>query len=358
MQRLVQNRLVKSKSLLLPAAIIVALVTLVVALTIGRYALSFTAIARILWAAMSGQPQPDITAATVLFELRAPRVFAAFIVGAALAAAGAAYQNLFRNPLVSPDILGVSAGASLGAVLAILLAWPLAALQGAAFVGGLAAVVAIVAVGRLVDQRNTMSLAYDRTLTLVLAGVVLGALFSAGVTLIKSMADPDNKLPAITYWLLGSFSAVGVGELKFALVPMLGGLATLWLLRWRINLLSLTDDDAKALGANLGMLRLWVIAAATLLTAAAVAISGAIGWIGLVVPHAVRLMVGAEFSRLLPLAMLIGGTFMVAMDTIARSIAATEIAPGILTALIGAPMFIYLLARGHQSSNQPQRGQP
>jgi iron complex transport system permease protein len=347
---LVNNRLIKPTALPLLVAIIVAVATIAVALTIGRYALSFTAISQVLWAAISGQAPPDITAATVLFELRAPRVFAAFIVGAALAAAGAAYQNLFRNPLVSPDILGVSAGASLGAVLAILLAWPLAALQGAAFVGGVAAVVVIVGVGYLLDQRNTMRLAYDRTLTLVLAGVVLGALFSAGVTLIKSMADPDNKLPAITYWLMGSFSAVGVMELKFALPPMVAGLTTLWLLRWRINLLSLTDDDAKALSANLSALRLWVIAAATLLTAASVAISGAIGWIGLVVPHAVRLLVGAEFSRLLPLAMLLGGAFMVAMDTIARSIAATEIAPGIFTALIGAPMFIYLLASNHQSA--------
>ena len=327
-------------------AIIIAIVAVAAALTVGRYPLSLSSIGVAIWAGLFNQPQPDAMAATVLFDLRAPRVAAAFMVGAALAAAGAAYQNLFRNPLVSPDILGVSAGASLGAVLAILLAWPLAAVQGAAFTGGLAAVAVIVAVGRLIDQRQRASLGYDRTLTLVLAGVVLGALFGAGVTLLKSLADPDNKLPAITYWLLGSFTAVGVAELKFALPPLVAGLGTLWLLRWRINLLTLSDDDAKALGVNLPALRLWVIAAATLLTAAAVAISGAIGWIGLVVPHAVRLLVGAEFSRLLPLVMFAGGTFMVAMDTIARSAAATEIAPGILTALIGAPVFIWLLAGG------------
>ncbi len=336
------------KPALLLIACIVALFTVAIALTVGRYPLSLGAIGQALWSAVSGQLQPDLTTATVLFELRAPRVVAAFTVGAALAAAGAAYQNLFRNPLVSPDILGVSAGASLGAVLAILLGWPLAALQGAAFVGGLAAVAAIVGVGQLVNKRKALGLAYDHTLALVLAGVVLGALFSAGVTLVKSLADPDNKLPAITYWLLGSFSAVGITEIKFALLPVAAGIATLWLLRWRINLLSLYDDDAKALGVNIGALRLWVIAAATLLTAASVAISGAIGWIGLVVPHAVRLLVGSEFSRLLPLAMLLGGTFMVAMDTIARSVAANEIAPGILTALIGAPVFIWLLASSNQ----------
>jgi iron complex transport system permease protein len=320
------------------------LYTVAIALTFGRYPLNLATIAQVMLSALSGQPQSDITAATVLFDLRAPRVFAAFAVGAALAAAGAAYQNLFRNPLVSPDILGVSAGASLGAVLAILLAWPLVALQGAAFAGGLLAVATIVGIGWLVDQLKVSNSGYDRTLTLVLAGVVLGALFSAGVSLVKSLADPDNKLPAITYWLLGSFSAVGITELKFGALPLLAGFLTLWLLRWRINLLSLADDDARALGVNLTALRLWVIAAATLLTAASVAVSGAIGWIGLVVPHAVRLTVGAEFSRLLPLAMLLGGSFMVAMDTLARSIAVNEIAPGILTALIGAPVFIVLLA--------------
>ena len=333
-----------AKTTAVMVAIIVAICTVALALTLGRFPLSLSTIAQALWCGISGQPQPDITAATVLFELRAPRVLAAFAVGAALAAAGAAYQNLFRNPLVSPDILGVSAGASLGAVLAILLSWPLVALQGAAFAGGLVAVAIIVGIGWLVNQHKTANFTYDRTLTLVLAGVVLGALFSAGVSLIKTLADPDKKLPAITYWLLGSFSAIGVAELKFSVLPMAAGLLTLWLLRWRINLLSLADDDAKAMGVNLTALRLWVIAAATLLTAASVAISGAIGWIGLVAPHAVRLMVGAEFSRLLPLAMLAGGTFMVVTDTIARSVSANEIAPGILTALIGAPVFILLLA--------------
>ena len=242
----------KSNLFVLSAALVAAVAAVVLALSLGRYSLSLAALAELVWCGITMQAQPDATAAAVFFELRGPRVLAAFLVGAALAAAGAAYQNLFRNPLVSPDILGVSSGASLGAVVAILLSWPLAALQFAAFVGGLIAVAIIVGTGWLVDRRRAKNgnrtLAngsiYDRTLTLVLAGVVLGALFGASVSLVKSLADPDNKLPAITYWLMGSFSGVGIAEIKFGILPITVGLVALWLLRWRINLLNLGDDDA------------------------------------------------------------------------------------------------------------------
>jgi iron complex transport system permease protein len=272
----------------------------------------------------------------IIFDLRLPRIIAAFCVGATLAAAGAAYQNLFRNPLVSPDILGVSSGAALGAVVGIFLALPLLLIQLSAFAGGLAAVAFIYMISRAIDANNNV-------LTLVLIGVVVASLLGAGVSLIKYLADPYQQLPAITYWLMGSFAGVSRNELAVALPLMMIGLLPLFLLRWRINILSLADDEARALGLNLAATRLIVILAATLITASAVAICGVIGWVGLIIPHAVRLLVGAEFSRLLPLCLIIGGTFMLLVDTLCRSLGTIEIPPGVITAVIGAPIFIGIM---------------
>ena len=278
---------------------------------------------------------------SIVADIRAPRIIAAFTVGAALAAAGAAYQNLFRNPLVSPDILGVSSGAALGAVLAIFLAVPVQAVAGFAFAGGLAAVAAIYFIGNRLASKPG---AHDPVLTLVLAGVVIGSLLGSGIALTKYLADPYNQLPAITYWLLGSFAGVTRNDLSVALPVILLATLPLIALRWRINLLALPDDEARALGQDTGRLRLVVIVCATLMTAASVAICGIVGWVGLVVPHAVRLLVGAEFSRLLPVSMLLGGTFMLVVDTIGRSVAQIEIPPGVLTAAIGTPVFLWLMA--------------
>jgi len=278
---------------------------------------------------------------SIVADIRAPRIIAAFTVGAALAAAGAAYQNLFRNPLVSPDILGVSSGAALGAVLGIFLAVPVKAVAGFAFAGGLVAVAAIYFIGNRLAAKPG---AHDPVLTLVLAGVVIGSLLGSGIALTKYLADPYNQLPAITYWLLGSFAGVTRNELSVALPVILLASLPLIALRWRINLLALPDDEARALGQDTGRLRLIVIVCATLMTAASVAICGIVGWVGLVVPHAVRLLVGAEFSRLLPVSMLLGGTFMLLVDTIGRSVAQIEIPPGVLTAAIGTPVFLWLMA--------------
>jgi iron complex transport system permease protein len=275
----------------------------------------------------------------ILFSIRGPRIVAAFAVGAALAAAGAAYQNLFRNPLVSPDILGVSSGAALGAVLGIFMALPLIAIQGLAFIGGLSAVAAIYLIGSSLARTH----GHDAMLTLVLSGVVIGSLLGSGIALTKYLADPYNQLPAMTYWLLGSFASVTKKDLVVALPVIVLAMLPLLALRWRINLLALPDDEARALGQDVRRLRLIVIVAATLMTAASVAICGIIGWVGLVVPHAVRLLIGAEFSRLLPLTMLIGGTFMLLIDTIGRTVAQIEIPPGVLTAALGTPVFIWLM---------------
>ncbi|NJD87571.1 MAG: iron ABC transporter permease, partial [Betaproteobacteria bacterium] len=295
-------------------------------------------VASALWAALTGgESGLAKNVEAVILQVRAPRVLAALAVGAALAAAGAAYQNLFKNPLVSPDILGVSAGCALGAGLAILFSLPVIAIQGFAFAGGIGAVALVVAVGNWVGRR-------DPILTLILTGVVVGSLFGAGIALVKYVADPYNQLPAITFWLLGSFGGALPGDLAVALPLIAIGLVPLVLLRWRIDLLALSEDEARSLGLDVAKLRLAVIVCATLVTASAVALAGVIGWVGLVIPHAARLLVGASFARVLPLSLVLGAAFMLAVDTLCRTLAATEIPPGVATAFVGTPVFIALLA--------------
>ena len=308
------------------------------AVSVGSFPVPVAKVVAVLWAALAGGDAgvADNVRAVVL-QVRAPRVVGALAVGAALAAAGAAYQNLFRNPLVSPDILGVSAGCALGAVTGILFSLPYLLIQALAFGGGIAAVGLVLLVGSWIRGG-------DRVLTLVLTGVVVGSLFGAGVAFVKVLADPYNQLPAIVFWLLGSFSGVLPKDLAVALPLVALGLVPLALLRWRVNLLALPDDEARALGVNVGTLRIAVIAAATLMTSAAVAIAGVIGWVGLVIPHAARLLVGAEFARVLPVSALLGAGFMLLVDTACRSVGRTELPPGVLTALIGTPVFIWLLA--------------
>lgn len=316
-----------------------ALATMMLAsLAIGSFPLSAADVARILWGALSGAPA-DVAAnaRAVVLEVRGPRIVAAIAVGAALGAAGAAYQGVFRNPLVSPDILGVSSGCALGAVIGIVLQAPTAGIQLMAFLGGLGAAALVLFIGARVRGS-------DPTLAFVLTGVVVGALLSAGVAFVKTVADPYNQLPAITFWLLGSFSGTQGTDLALALPLMVLAGAPLALLRWRIDALALTDDEARALGIDADRLRLVVIAAATLATSAAVAIAGIIGWVGLIVPHAARLLVGAGFARVLPLAAIIGAIFMLVVDTVCRMAARTEVPPGVVTALVGTPAFILLLA--------------
>lgn len=315
------------------------LVVLAWAFSAGKYPVAPGELLRVLGAHLSGEESglPEAVE-TVLWNIRLPRIAAGVLVGAVLAAAGAAYQSMFRNPLVSPDILGVSAGAGLGAAAAIFFGLPLVLVQGLAFVGGLIAVAAVYLVSGLVRR-------HDPVLVLVLAGVTVGALLGSGISLLKILADPYTQLPSITFWLLGGLNAVVGSELLATLPAMLLGLVPLVLLRWRINLLSLSDEEASALGVNVTRLRVILIAAATLGTAAAVSLAGIIGWVGLVVPHIARLLVGPEFSRLLPASLLLGAGFVVATDTLARTVAPMELPLGILTALVGAPFFLILLAR-------------
>lgn len=307
---------------------------------IGAYPIGFNQLVATLWPSLWGDA-PDTTAATVLLQVRLPRIAAALIVGAALAGAGAVYQGLFRNPLVSPDILGVSTGAGLGAVFGIFLSMPLLMIQLFAFAGGAATVTAVYLIASQVRGREPV-------LVLVLAGVVVGSLAGAMISLIKVLADPYDQLPAITFWLLGSLSSTRAFDVLGVLPPVAIGLVPLVLLRWRINVLSLGDEEARALGVEAGRIRFVVVAAATLMTASVVAISGVIGWVGLVMPHIARMIVGPNFDRLLPAAMLLGAGYLLIVDTLARTMADVETPLGILTAILGAPFFLWLLARGRR----------
>jgi iron complex transport system permease protein len=316
---------------------------ILVAFSFGRFPVGLADVAAVLWSRVAGVPSgvsPAVEA--VVLGIRGPRIAEAILCGASLAGAGTAFQGLFRNPLVSPDILGASAGAALGAVLAIWLSLGIFGIQAAAFAGGLAAVAAVYVIGSMIRSG-------DRILVLVLTGVVVGSLLGAGVGLVKYLADPYNQLPAMTFWLLGSLSGANGADL----LPLFGavavGMALLLGLRHRLNALSLSEEEARALGVPTGLLRVLVVVAATLVTAASVAAAGVIGWVGLVVPHLARFMVGPDFGRLLPVAAVLGAGYLLLIDTLARSMAEVEVPLGILTAVIGTPFFIALLARARRS---------
>jgi iron complex transport system permease protein len=323
---------VKARAAAYLAAGAALLALVLIAFAVGRYPVTFGQLASLF----SGG-EVDGTVKAVVVEIRAPRVLAALLVGASLAAAGTAYQGMFRNPLVSPDILGVSTGAALGAAIAIFFSSSAVVIQAFAFAGGLAAVGLVYGIGSRMRG-------HDPLLALVLTGVVIGTLLGSGIALLKYLADPYNQLPAMTFWLLGSLSSVSPRELAVAAPLAVLGLLPMVLLRWKMNLLALPDDEARALGVDTTRLRTLVIAAATLITASAVAVSGIIGWVGLLIPHAARLLVGPHFGRLLPLAMLLGAGFLLAVDTLCRTVSSVELPPGVLTALIGTPFFLWLFA--------------
>ena len=270
----------------------------------------------------------------VIFNIRGPRIVLVCLVGAALACAGASYQGMFKNPLVSPDILGSSAGASMGACLAMLLNLPGFYIQVFAFVGGLAAVSLAVLLNRLVK--------YDPTLGLVLGGILVSSLFSSGTSFIKLVADSQDQLPTIQFWLMGSFNRVDGDDLMLAVVPLVVGFIILMIMSWRLNVLSFGDDEARAMGVNTRATRLLVIFASTMLASVSVAVAGVIGYVGLVVPHLARAIVGPNYKVLLPASMFVGAAFLLVIDNIARVAFAVEIPIGILTAIVGVPFFVVI----------------
>ena len=333
----------KKKSYKIPFAVLIAvfLAAILVSVVIGRYSLSIGQFFRVIWSKM---PFSDIArtwdpaAEKVLFEIRLPRVAAALMIGAALSMAGVSYQGMFRNPLVSSDILGASTGAGFGAALAILLDANYFMISVAAFVFGLTAVALAYVLSRLSPTTETLAM--------ILSGMVISSLFSAGTSFIKLVADTDDKLPAITYWLMGQLSSIKVVDVKFLIIPMLIGMVPLFLLRWRLNLLTVEEETSKSVGVNVTLLRLIVVVCATLLTAAAVSVSGMIGWIGLVIPHLCRMVFGYDYRRLIPATALFGAAFLLIVDDIARMATTAEIPIGILTSFVGAPLFLYLLMTG------------
>ena len=327
----------RRSSLFLAAGFALLVMLALIAVASGRYALTPSEIMDSVYRRIAGQRSLRLSD-EVLWQIRLPRIALACLVGAALGAAGAAFQHLFRNPLVAPDTLGVSSGAALGAVLAIFAGAGAAAAALAAFGGGLITVAIVTALASRIA-------AHDRVLTLVLIGVVIASLGGAAISLVKFLADPYNQLPAITFWLMGSLAAATWRQAAIVAPAILIAIALLAALAWRINLLALPEDEAHALGVHVTRLRAIVIATATVATAASVAVCGIVGWVGLVVPHMARLVAGPEFSRLLPLSALFGAIFLLAIDTLARAATAVEVPPGILTAFIGTPLFLVLLAR-------------
>ena len=320
---------------ILASALVLAVVGSV---TLGRYPIGLKEMGGIL----AGQffdiePFWTPTQASLLLNHRLPRILLACLVGCCLAAAGASYQGVFQNPMAAPDILGASSGAAFGAALAILLDLGSSFIMLFAFAGSMGTVALVMFVGSRARGK--------RVLGLILAGIMIGSLISSGTSMIKLVADPEDQLPAITYWLMGSLNGTAPGDVWFVLVPMAVGLTPLFLLRWRVNILTFGDDEAKTMGINPRRLRGIVIFCATLVTAAAVSVSGVIGWVGLVIPHLTRRMVGNNYRHLMPASMLFGGIFLLMVDNVSRNLFATEIPIGILTSFIGAPFFIYLITR-------------
>ena len=318
------------------------IVTVLFTAGLGRYTIDLPTLLKVLASRfmpvdVSWPPSVE----TVLFKVRLPRIGVAMLVGAALATSGASFQGVFRNPLVSPFILGVSAGAGFGAALAILAGGSALAVQLSAFAFGALAVVVAIVLSRTYNS--------NPTLVLVLSGIIVGGVFTALLALLKYTADPDNKLPVIEYWLMGSLSSARPAVLAGLAIVTLPVMALVLALRWRLNLLAFGDDTAHALGINVKRERLIHVALATVLASAAVAVCGIVGWVGLVVPHLARLLVGPDHVRLIPTTLLLGAIFVLIVDTLARTLTASEIPLGIVTALLGAPVFALLLRRGERA---------
>ncbi len=303
---------------------------------IGRYSLSFGRTVEVLFSPLSGEAVTAMEHSVVL-NIRLPRILLAIGCGAALSASGAAFQSLFNNPLATPDTLGVSSGASCGAVIALMLKMNLIGVQLTALLFGLGAVALTWSISK-VRGRNSI-------IMIVLSGMVVSALFEAFVSLLKYMADPEEVLPTITYWLMGSLSNSSYLSLILGMPMIFTGVLIVFLLRWRLNILALSEDEAKSMGLNLKAMRLLVIVAATMMTASCVSMCGKIGWVGLLIPHIARMLRGGNNQYAVPACISLGAVFTLLIDTASRSMTAAEIPVSILTAIIGAPVFISLLRK-------------
>ncbi|MGI6737501.1 MAG: iron chelate uptake ABC transporter family permease subunit [Anaerovoracaceae bacterium] len=332
-----RSRRERQNGWLIALFIILPIVFVIGTICIGRFSVSIADVFAAIRQSLTGEHLVTDAVFAVVMNNRLQRALQGLLVGAALAASGACFQGLFRNPLVSSGMLGVSNGAAFGAALAILLFGNMVMTSLFSFFFGIIAVVCAYFVGRVSGA--------SPTITLVLGGVIVQSIFQALVSLLKYLADPENELPAITYWHMGSLAHTSLRELQLASIPMLIGIVGMLLFRWRLNVLAMGDREAKTLGLDVAVNKGLVIAFATMATAAAISISGVIGWIGLVVPHICRMLIGSDNRRLIPASLSIGGCFLILVDTICRTLTGAEIPLGIVMALVGGPFFIYLLKK-------------
>lgn len=316
---------------------VLPLAAAVFSLCVGRYAMAPMDVIHAITDKLTGAVtvSPQIT--TVLWSMRLPRIILALVAGAGLSAAGCAFQSLFSNPLATPDTLGVASGASFGAALSLLFGFKMLGVQATSLLFGLLALALTALAGTGKRQRNLNSI--------VLAGIMIGSLFTALVSLVKFSADTESQLPAITYWLMGSLDSASYNSLFLGAPPILLGMLILLLLRWRLNLLPLSEEEARTTGVNIKALRIVTILCATLITGSVISMCGQVGWVGLLIPHMCRMKFGNNHTALLPASILAGGAFLIIVDTAARSLSAAEFPISILTAIIGAPFFIYLMRR-------------
>lgn len=316
--------------------VILPVVTAMLALGIGRFFISPADILTSVAAKLAGGTGLSDMAEMTIWNVRMPRILLAILVGAGLSAAGCAFQSLFANPLATPDTLGVASGASFGAALGMLLGMEMAGVQMLALLMGIFAVTLTWLAGS--GKGRGLN-------TIVLSGIMMGSLFNALISLVKFVADEESQLPAITYWLMGGLNSAGYETLKMGVLPIVLGIIVMFSLRWRMNLLPLSDDEARSSGVNIKTLRLLTIICATGITASCVSMCGQVGWVGLLIPHICRMKFGSNHLALVPASLSLGAVFMIIVDTVARSISATEIPVSILTAIIGAPFFIILMRR-------------
>ncbi len=316
--------------------IVILTLLIIVSFSLGRYPIYPKQLFGFMISIFSGDTSgisPEVV--TIITQIRLPRIIAAIFVGAALSVAGSNYQALFQNPMVSPDILGASQGAGFGAALGLLLTLGYSSTSFLAFCMGLLAVT----VTYLVSTRFKI----DKILGLVLSGMTIGAIFSSLISFIKLIADTENTLPSITYWLMGSLASTRLSDLKIIIIPVVIGITVSMILKWKMNLLTMGEEEASTMGVNVKLVRLVIIVVTTLMTSACVSITGMIGWVGLIIPHFSRILVGNDYRYVVPTSGLVGSIFLLGIDNIARCVSTSEIPIGILTSFIGAPLFLYLI---------------
>lgn len=327
----------------LTTAVSLFLLIFVLSFTIGHFPVPPLTAASILWTklfALTSHASQKME--IVILQVRLPRILAASLIGAGLSCSGATYQGMFRNPMVSPDILGVSAGASFGAALSLYLCKSLIVTQLSAFVFGMAAVGITYLIGALFSKSGVP------ILIMILSGIIVGTLFNSFISIITLVADVNNTLPAITFWMMGSLATISINDIAIASVPILLGMAGMVLLRWNLNVMAFGDEEARAIGVRAGLLRFLLVCCATLVTAAGVAVGGVIALVGLIVPHMARFVVGPNYRYLIPASIILGAVFLLVVDDLTRVLFLTEIPIGIVTSILGAPLFLYLLLRSRK----------